>query len=733
MSSQSAPPRLACPVCSAPVDGPAGAACPTCGLPAAGQAAAVLARIGATLVDLARDRDALLATLRAVAPRAGAPGGAWAPPSPVGTSTAPWVPPAPPAAPAPPAGPPPLRPPPPGPVGAEPPPARPRRRLSPQQVLLALGAVLLVAGALAFVALGWTRLGLVFQATVLLAVTAAACGSSAWAARRGLRATEEALAAAGTALLAVDLGSAHAKGLLGLDQVGLRSWTAVSCLVVVAVALALGRLSRSTTTWPLAALLAAQPLPLLVLPPDLLGGPGGVATALVMAALDLSAVLVLRRALHRVARVLALLWAALGVTGGLALAAAGDPADSWTSTALLAGAAAGAFGLLRSPRFAVRRAGAPQLAAALAVVPALALTGSLRTAGEGGTVGATGLGLLLLTAAALLSGPAPTRGPLPEPAVPATRAALGAGGAVLALLGALLLEDDGRYGPLSLLVLAAAVPAALAAVREPRVRLLGTGAALLAPVLAVLLAHEAGWLTAPAAGLLLALVGAGCFTLAARRAGAVDEWVCAGGGTVAGAAAGLTTGTVGAWGQVALQLAVVGVAAGCYAVLAHRPLVAVGAVADLVAASWIAVAGAGTVTPEAYTLPAAAGLLLLARPRLRAGGRSWAAEGSAVGVALVPSALTVAGSPTAVRLVLVVVAAAGMVAVGTLTHRQAPFVLGAGALALVVVTRLGPYAPLLPPWVVLAAAGLLLLVLGATYERRLQQAREAVVWVAQMT
>ena len=60
------------------------------------------------------------------------------------------------------------------------------------------------------------------------------------------------------------------------------------------------------------------------------------------------------------------------------------------------------------------------------------------------------------------------------------------------------------------------------------------------------------------------------------------------------------------------------------------------------------------------------------------------------------------------------------------------FVLGAGVLVFVTVGRLAPYAPLLPRWVTLGTAGLLLLVLGATYERRRQQAREAVAWVGQM-
>ncbi len=79
-----------------------------------------------------------------------------------------------------------------------------------------------------------------------------------------------------------------------------------------------------------------------------------------------------------------------------------------------------------------------------------------------------------------------------------------------------------------------------------------------------------------------------------------------------------------------------------------------------------------------------------------------------------------------------VVAAAALTVAGTLTHRQAPFVVGAASLAFVVLARLTPYAPLLPRWLTLAVVGLLLLALGATYERRRQQAREAVAWVVQM-
>src|SRR5512142_763139 len=77
-----APPVLTCAVCGTPLTGAPGAPCPTCGLPAAGQAALVVARIGVTLTELARDRDALLATLRAAAPGTAPPHAAPPPPYP---------------------------------------------------------------------------------------------------------------------------------------------------------------------------------------------------------------------------------------------------------------------------------------------------------------------------------------------------------------------------------------------------------------------------------------------------------------------------------------------------------------------------------------------------------------------------------------------------------------------------------------------------------------------------
>ncbi|MFQ1003005.1 DUF2157 domain-containing protein [Modestobacter sp. SSW1-42] len=724
MVSPPSSPPLPCPVCGTPVADSGAAACPACGLPAAGRAAHVVGRITATFGELARDRESLLATLRAAAP--GPPAAA---PAPVAHPT-PAPAPSPAALPAPvPAGPPApaVRPWHPLPAPDRVPTPPPRRRLSPQQVLLGLGALLLVAGALAFVALGWTRLGLVFQATVMLTGTAAACAGSAFAARRGLRATEEALAAAGTALLAVDLGAARARGLAGLDEVGVRPWTAVSCLVVVAVALGLGRLTRSTVTWPLAALLAAQPVGGLLLPGEALTGPAGVALALGAAAVDLALVRVLRPALGPVARVLAVLWAALGVGGGVLLGQVGTAAESWAATALLAAAGAVAVPGLRDSRLSGRALPAPTVALVAGAVVGLSLGQSLGLSGAAGPVLAGALALVLATAGVLLAGPRPAGGRR----TPVLRA-LGGAAVALTVVGGQQLLDAERFGPLAALSLAGTLPAALAAVRVPVLRSGATGLALLAPCAAALLAREGGLLSSATAGLLIALVGAAAFAVATRRATTAEEQVAAAAGTLAGFAAGVTTASAGAWGQVGLQLAVVGVAAGCYAVVAGRRPVGLLALADLVLASWTAVGGAGVETPEAYTLPAAAGLLVAALPRLRARDPSWAAEGAAVAVALVPSTSTVVADPTALRLALVVAAAVALVTLGTLAHRQAPFVVGAGVLAVVVVTRLGPYAPLLPRWLTLVVAGLVLFALGATYERRRQQAREAVAWVAQM-
>jgi hypothetical protein len=587
-------------------------------------------------------------------------------------------------------------------------------------VLLGLGALLVVAAGITFVAVGWTRFGILFQAGAMLTATALAAGFSAWSARRGLRSTEEALAAAAAALLVIDLFATRALGLFAPEDVLLRQWWAVSCAVVVLVALLLGRLTRTTAVWPLAALLAAQPLPFLLLGEDLLTGPAGVAAVLALAAADLVAARRLRPPLVPVARRLAQLAGGAGVLGGLAVSAWAGPGDSWVTTGVLA--VAGAAAVAYAHRSPGATPGLPSwtVPGGVGAVVGLALAGSLQHTDDAGWWIAAALGLGLLTVAALLGGR------------PWLVAGAVAGGSALVLAHGALLADAERWAELAVMALAATVPAIMAAVRVPALRRPATAVALLAPAAALLLAEADDVVAATTAGLLLALLAAGAFAAATLRSGLPEEWVCAAAGAGIGLAAGATSGDVAAWGQVGLQLGIAGIAAGSYALVAGRRWVGVAAVADLVLASWVAVGGAGVETPEAYTLPAALGLLVVALPALRSGTRSWAAEGAAAGVALVPSALVVVADPTALRLVLTVAAACVLVVAGTLLHRQAPFVVGAGVLLFATVGRLAPYTPLLPRWLTLGTAGILLLVLGGTYERRRQQAREAVAWVGQM-
>ena len=703
---------LPCPVCGRPVGDVGTGPCPSCGLPAAAHAAVVMARIGATLTELQRDRDELLASLRAAAPwTASMPAGV--PAAPARPSPSPGLPPRPALQPS---FPPPPSARPPSPAWL-PPPSAPRRRISPQQVLLGLGALLLVAAAITFVAVAWSRFGLVFQAGVMVTVTTLTCTASAWAARRGLRATEEALAAAGAALLVVDLGAARALGLFRVEDMALRTWWTVSCAVVVVACLALGRLTRTTVAWPLVALLAAQPLPFLVLPSHLVLGPAGAAAALALAAADALTASAIRAPLP-VARLLAGLSTALGVLIGLTTASLAPAGESWTATAVLAGA--GALLLDQRPGAGSRRRHGLVVPVAVGAVVGWALAGSLEETGDPGLVVAALLGWALITGGVLLAG---RRVPV---------AVLVAAGAALVAVAAAVLGAQERYADLALVALAVVVPAGTAAVRLPALRLPATASAVAGPYAAVLLARADGVLAAELAGLLLALLATTAFALATLRARRPEEWLLAAAGGVAGLTAGAVTSSAGAWGQVGLQLTLAGVAAGGYALVTRRRAVGVGAVADLVVACWIAVGGTGVETPEAYTLPAAAGLLVVALPRLRDRAPSWAAEGAAAGVALVPSALVVVAEPTALRLVLVVATGALLAVAGTLLHRQAPFVIGTAVLLVVAVGRLSPYAPLLPRWVTLGTAGLLLLVVGATYERRRQQAREAIGWVAQM-
>lgn len=164
---------------------------------------------------------------------------------------------------------------------------------------------------------------------------------------------------------------------------------------------------------------------------------------------------------------------------------------------------------------------------------------------------------------------------------------------------------------------------------------------------------------------------------------------------------------------------------------------AVGIVLATAAALLVAVRG-GTVPVDAPLVLLGATLLAVGVLTLRgdAGASSWECLAPGLVLALVVPVTTGWWEPTMWRLVLVLVGATVAVVVGAVRRWQAPFVLGAAALAVVAVVQASPAAvaamQVVEWWVVLALGGAVLLGLGLTYERRLREAREAARFVVAM-
>ncbi|MFF4386661.1 SCO7613 C-terminal domain-containing membrane protein [Streptomyces sp. NPDC001552] len=196
---------------------------------------------------------------------------------------------------------------------------------------------------------------------------------------------------------------------------------------------------------------------------------------------------------------------------------------------------------------------------------------------------------------------------------------------------------------------------------------------------------------------------------------------------VAGAVAvGLSAGRAG---TLALVLALSGVVCAGAAVRPDRRVLGWAAGALFAAATWVRLAEAGVSAPEAYALPVTVPALVvgLLRRRRDPGASSWTAYGPGLAATLVPSLLAAWGDAGWLRPLLLGAAALVVTLLGARWRLQAPLLLGGAVLAAVAVHELAPYvvqvAGALPRWVPPALAGLLLLAVGATYERRLRDAR----------
>ncbi|RPK79509.1 MULTISPECIES: hypothetical protein [Streptomyces] len=181
---------------------------------------------------------------------------------------------------------------------------------------------------------------------------------------------------------------------------------------------------------------------------------------------------------------------------------------------------------------------------------------------------------------------------------------------------------------------------------------------------------------------------------------------------------------------LALVLASCGVlAAGAAVRPERRPVAGYLAAVLFLLATWVRLAASEVSVPEAYTLPVTVPALVVGvlRRRRDPEASSWTAYGPGLAATLLPS-LAVAWTDTDwLRPLLLGVAALVITLLGARYRLQALLLLGGAVLALDGLHELAPYvvqvAGALPRWLPPALAGLLLLVLGATYEQRLRDAR----------
>jgi hypothetical protein len=219
---------IPCPDCRNQIAMPA-AACPGCGLRLVGADAARLWEVDLALGSLATERVGLIAGLRPSAP------------TPV------YSPAFLPAYPQP----------------ATPPlsfrhPARALRPMSPQQLLLGLGAALLLVASVVFVAVAWTSLGRVVQAGVMVCLTAGTTWAAAVAVRKSLQTTAESLGVIASGLVAIDAWAAWTLNVANLQRLSPATYAALGATAATLLLAGAARVIPQVKTFGVVAVMSAQ-------------------------------------------------------------------------------------------------------------------------------------------------------------------------------------------------------------------------------------------------------------------------------------------------------------------------------------------------------------------------------------------------------------------------------------------------------------------------------------------
>lgn len=167
----------------------------------------------------------------------------------------------------------------------------------------------------------------------------------------------------------------------------------------------------------------------------------------------------------------------------------------------------------------------------------------------------------------------------------------------------------------------------------------------------------------------------------------------------------------------------------------RRSLAWVGGVC-LALAAWLRMADLGVDTVEAYTLPAALVLLVLGGELMRRNPGISSVAGLLVGLLLatLPSLVIVLGTSGSMgwRGGLLATACLAMVVSGVWLRLSTPLVVGATIGVILAMWVLGPVASDLPTFIWLGTAGVLLTVMGITWEARLANLRATGAYLARL-
>jgi hypothetical protein len=127
-------------------------------------------------------------------------------------------------------------------------------------------------------------------------------------------------------------------------------------------------------------------------------------------------------------------------------------------------------------------------------------------------------------------------------------------------------------------------------------------------------------------------------------------------------------------------------------------------------------------------------LVLVGLHRIRTADDAATAPTLSPGLALatVPSLLWVLADPVTVRAAVLGVACLVLLLVGVRLRWHAPVVVGAMVGGLVVLRELAPYALETPQWVLIGAAGAVLIACGITWESRMRDLQQAAAYLGRL-